>query len=267
MNLNIFLLSLLVKKCLGYYQITHRFLGESLANNIKTTQLDKVISNINNLIPLSQFGVESTWADRIKRKSEYSWSASLHYIDINECRLDNKLYIDLNKYCNNNCIYTAILNMTNSLKDTHFTSSTEDLKFLLHFLQDLHQPLHLNGWSRGGNSWKIKLKKDNRIINTNFHTLWDSYIPEFYIKKYKPISFSKSSTIESSTIAFNGILEYQNYLKNHIEMLSNISCNITMTQQHEIDFDQYFTQHLDIIETMFRLYIQTSMNTLLFIFN
>ena len=42
-----FLVSLLIKKCLGYYQITHRFLGESLANNIKTTRLDKVISNIN----------------------------------------------------------------------------------------------------------------------------------------------------------------------------------------------------------------------------
>jgi len=44
-----FLVSLLIKKCLGYYQITHRFLGESLANNIKTTRLDKVISNINNI--------------------------------------------------------------------------------------------------------------------------------------------------------------------------------------------------------------------------
>jgi hypothetical protein len=263
MKLKIFLLSFLFKKCLAYYQITHRFLGESLADNIKTTQLDNVISNIENLIPLSQFGVQSTWADRVKRKSEYLWSAPLHYIDINECGLNNKL--DLDKYCNNNCIYTVILNMTNSLRDTHFTdfkSSTEDLKFLLHFLQDLHQPLHLNGWSRGGNSWKIKLKRGDRIINTNFHTLWDSYIPEFYIKTYEPIAFSESSTIE-----FSGILEYQSYLKNYIEMLSNISCNITMTQQHEIDFDQYFTQHLGIIQMMFGLYMKTSMNTLLFIFN
>lgn len=252
------------KKCLAYYQITHRFLGESLADNIKTTQSDKVISNIENLITLSQFGVQSTWADKIKRKSEYLWAAKLHYIDINECGVD-KQKLDLNKYCNNNCIYTAILNMTNSLKDTYFRdlkSSIEDFKFLLHFLQDLHQPLHLNGWSRGGNSWKIKLKKDERIINTNFHTLWDSYIPEFYIKTYKPIAFS-----ESPVIGFSGILEYQSYLKNHIEMLSNISCNITMTQKHEIDFDQYFTQNFGIIQMMFGLYIQTSMNTLLFIFN
>lgn len=85
-------------------------------------------------------------------------------------------------------------------------------------------------------------------------------MPEFYIK-YNP------RIVYNDTRKFNGILEYQNYLIHTITSLSNISCQITMTQQHEIDFEQYFKQHGNIIEQMFSWYIQTSMNTLLFIFN
>lgn len=143
--------SLFFKNCFAYYQTTHRFLGSRLANSLKTLGLDNVIGNVEKLVPLSKFGDESTWADKIKRNQEYSWSAKLHYIDINQCN-SNQTRVDLDKYCDNNCIYTGILNMTNSLRDTNFTdqkTSTDNLKFLLHFLQDLHQPLHLNGWSRG----------------------------------------------------------------------------------------------------------------------
>lgn len=250
--------------CFGYYKKTHRYLGESLSGYLNENTDSSFIVNVNRLIHLSEFGISSIWADQVKKTREFAWSAPLHYIDIDKC---GEKSLDLESYCNNRCIYTAILNMTNTLLDTKHTdieTSRQSLKFLIHFLQDLHQPLHLNAWFRGGNSWKISLKKGSRLINTNFHTLWDSYIPEYYIKTYNPLLQYVNNDLENTYI--NGILDYQRYLYKHIVKLSNTTCKITFTGQHEIDFDKYFAEHFDIIKLMFELYMEVSVKTLLFIF-
>jgi hypothetical protein len=46
----------------------------------------------------------------------------------------------------------------------------EALKFLVHFVGDMHMPLHLTGRERGGNG--VKVRFGGRI--TNLHSLWDS---------------------------------------------------------------------------------------------
>ncbi|KAI0297930.1 phospholipase C/P1 nuclease domain-containing protein [Russula brevipes] len=45
-------------------------------------------------------------------------------------------------------------------------------KFLVHLVGDMHQPLHLTGRARGGNS--IKVLWDNR--STNLHSVWDNLL-------------------------------------------------------------------------------------------
>lgn len=60
----------------------------------------------------------------------------------------------------------GVRNVTNLLEDwvdheTSRTSSRDDLanealKFLVHFMGDLHMPLHLTGRDRGGNSNKVR---------------------------------------------------------------------------------------------------------------
>jgi hypothetical protein len=50
--------------------------------------------------------------------------------------------------------------------------ANEALKFLVHFLGDMHMPLHLTGRDRGGNSDKVLF--DGRV--TNLHSLWDSLL-------------------------------------------------------------------------------------------
>jgi len=46
------------------------------------------------------------------------------------------------------------------------------LKFLIHFVGDMHMPLHLTGRDRGGNG--IKVSFDSRV--TNLHSLWDGLL-------------------------------------------------------------------------------------------
>jgi hypothetical protein len=250
--------------CLAYGSVSHAFLGQSLANAIFNTSNTTIIE-IQKIIPLSKFEYISSWADVIKRK--YKWSAPLHYIDIDTDECKNQITLDLNQYCNNNCIYTGILNMTNTLylRDLYINDTInlqESFKFLLHFLQDLHQPLHLTGWYRGGNSWNIDILKNGKIIHTNFHSLWDTYLPEHYIITYKPLLiYNKKPSF------FKNILEYKDYLNEYIQLLAKYACLIRNTNTHVIDFESYFDEHLYILEYMFQRYIEMSINTFTFIFN
>jgi S1/P1 Nuclease len=69
----------------------------------------------------------------------------------------------------------AIRNVTNILEEWDIpaydvaTNDSDDLanealKFLVHFMGDLHMPLHLVGRDRGGNSQKVRF--DGRITST-----------------------------------------------------------------------------------------------------
>jgi hypothetical protein len=56
------------------------------------------------------------------------------------------------------------------------TQQGDALKYLIHFIGDLHQPLHVEAELRGGNG--IHVCFDNRCAkNTNLHSVWDTDIP------------------------------------------------------------------------------------------
>ncbi|KAF5337655.1 hypothetical protein D9758_012999 [Tetrapyrgos nigripes] len=120
----------------------------------------------------------STWADRFKYRMR--WSAALHYVGARD------------DYPSKTCAFPGehgwagstdknvlggIHNTTYLLDEwTQGTSSVhvadEALRFLVHFIGDLHMPLHLTGRDRGGNS--VKVLFDGR--QTNLHSLWDGLL-------------------------------------------------------------------------------------------
>jgi len=51
-------------------------------------------------------------------------------------------------------------------------AANEALKFLIHFMGDMHMPLHLTGRDRGGNSNKVLFNHRQ----TNLHSLWDGLL-------------------------------------------------------------------------------------------
>jgi len=70
--------------------------------------------------------------------------------------------------------HSAIRNYTSLLSNTSLPTSDRDisLRFLVHLIGDLHQPLHLTGSSRGGND--IKVHFEGRL--NSLHSVWDSQI-------------------------------------------------------------------------------------------
>jgi hypothetical protein len=78
-------------------------------------------------------------------------------------------------------VINGVFNMTSQLQQYKVTlpttpeekASREDaLKFFVHFLGDIHQPLHLSGRDKGGNNARAKWGR----ARTNLHRIWDGQI-------------------------------------------------------------------------------------------
>jgi hypothetical protein len=114
----------------------------------------------------------STWADEIRgqRRDTARW----HFVNIPiHTPAGGPAAYDAARDCpGNDCVIGAIERFTAALrdKDAPARERLEALKFVVHFVADLHQPLHAsNDNDRGGNTVAVIL--DGR--ETSLHAVWD----------------------------------------------------------------------------------------------
>ena len=81
---------------------------------------------------------------------------------------------------------SLLLNTTNP-----FRTRNEALKFILHFVGDIHQPLHTEDLARGGNDIPVQFE-GHRTQRTNLHSVWDSSIA----RKLNGLSFDAHAVEE-----------------------------------------------------------------------
>lgn len=116
----------------------------------------------------------SSWADMIIYSPgypEYAWTRPLHFVDSEDCKYDD------DRDCpDGKCVIGAISNFTTQAACTGnlwprgFRSDA--LKFLVHFIGDLSQPLHTCGRQRGGNAAVITFDGHR----SNLHSIWDTFL-------------------------------------------------------------------------------------------
>jgi hypothetical protein len=120
----------------------------------------------------------ATWADKFRMHNR--WSAPLHFVGaVGDHPPDNCLFPGAGGWQGNDLgnVLDAVHNVTSILSDFVQTPGSlganaggttglavEALKFLIHFAGDMHQPLHLTGRDRGGNSDKVTF--DGRTTST-----------------------------------------------------------------------------------------------------
>jgi hypothetical protein len=120
--------------------------------------------------PLAQV---ADWADVARYSYAYKWTAPLHYIDVQQqpCNVTESLakndqcYFDYTRDCfNNKCVAGAVVNDTQIVMNQaplHQAASDpylrrNSLMFLIHFVGDIHQPLHCSRVAdKGGNSIEV----------------------------------------------------------------------------------------------------------------
>ncbi|KAF7321873.1 hypothetical protein MKEN_00709300 [Mycena kentingensis (nom. inval.)] len=95
----------------------------------------------------------ATWADTNRNKMR--WSAPMHYVGA------------VGDHPSQLCAFPG-----RDPGGQSFEVANEALKFLVHFLGDMHMPLHLTGRDRGGNLNKVLFGGRQ----TNLHSLWDGLL-------------------------------------------------------------------------------------------
>ncbi len=116
----------------------------------------------------------STWADEVR--SERKHTAPWHYVNV---PIDETQYDP--KFCPaEGCVVSAIAAMKATLSnpDAPRAERREALRFLVHFVQDMHQPLHVgHRGDRGGNDTQVQFFGKG----SNLHRVWDSQVLEQHV--------------------------------------------------------------------------------------
>ena len=127
----------------------------------------------------------STWPDDVRNERH---NGPWHYIDIPR----GKQKGSLEEYCGaDGCVTRAIEEQRAILKDKSAdpVKLAEAIRYLIHFVGDMHQPLHvINNGDNGGNCVPVKYLHHEPILNSlhpdredyspNLHQIWDTEIIE-----------------------------------------------------------------------------------------
>lgn len=162
----------------------HRTVGK-IANEHISRETAKKISQ---LLDGESLAFVSIYGDEIRSNPKYNSFAPWHYVNFE----GDKKYMEDEINPKGDVIQgikTCVLevrNKENSKEDRAFY-----LRMLVHFVGDLHMPLHTgNKHDYGGNKVKIKWFGEP----TNLHSLWDSGMIENYKMSYTELAFNLDIT-------------------------------------------------------------------------
>ncbi|MDB5233776.1 MAG: hypothetical protein JWR44_769 [Hymenobacter sp.] len=123
----------------------------------------------------------STWPDELRSDPQYKETAPWHYVNV-ATGLDFAAFVAQLTVTPAPAVptnaYTALLQVRKDLKDPKKTAEERlvALKFLVHLVGDVHQPLHVgHAEDRGGNSIQVSW----RGRDTNLHSIWDGDLVEY----------------------------------------------------------------------------------------
>lgn len=160
----------------------HRTVGKIAENHLTP----KALAGVHDLLGDQSLADVSTWADEVRGKPEYRQTGPWHYINLPlglsydefKSRVENMLEAN---------VYSAIVKQLELLTDSTVPrdKKVEALKFLVHFVGDLHQPMHVSREEdKGGNT--IQLNFDGQ--GTNLHAIWDSKLIDHSSMDYQQLA-------------------------------------------------------------------------------
>lgn len=157
---------------LSWGRLGHRTIGLIAERHLS----QKAKQGVQDLLGTATLADVSTWADEVRSQDAYKQTGPWHYIN---------LPFGLSREAFDQAIYgmTArnVYDALSTQEQTLFNPSAprdvkiEALKFIVHLIGDLHQPMHVSREEdQGGN--KIQVNYEGK--GTNLHALWDSRLLE-----------------------------------------------------------------------------------------
>lgn len=163
---------------------------------------DEARDAINSLIGPEDLAEASTWPDFMRASEEEFWAheaGPYHYVTVPQ----GETYSDSGAPPQGDAI-SALQRFTETLQDD--TATREDralaLRFIVHIIGDLHQPLHAgNGTDLGGNQFGVTFFGET----TNLHSVWDSGMID-----HEQLSFSEMSDWLLRRVTSDQLQEWSN---------------------------------------------------------
>ena len=135
---------------------------------------------VDDLLAGEDFVAASTWADEVRpqRPETYNW----HFVDIPYDQLNYNAARDCKPTPQGDCIIAALTRAQHDLTDSSLSKDQrrEALKWIIHLVGDLHQPLHtIDNHDRGGNDVLVTIAGQPAPppgVKVNLHSVWDSRV-------------------------------------------------------------------------------------------
>lgn len=146
----------------------HRIVGQIAENHLT----DAARKGISELIGRASLAQVSTWADEIKSDPAWRHASPWHYVNAPPGQTIEKAHKSPS-----GDVVEAIQRFERVLRNcgSGRKERVDALRFLVHFVGDIHQPLHAGYASdRGGNDIRVRWFGES----TNLHTVWDEHLVE-----------------------------------------------------------------------------------------
>ncbi|RZK79993.1 MAG: S1/P1 Nuclease [Pedobacter sp.] len=171
------ILPLLLMACsltlISWGVVGHRAIGKIAEQHLST----KAKTAVGDLLGNESLAMVSTYPDEIRSYQQFAYTAPWHYVNLPHGLTFEQFSNQLTTLEKPN-IYKALLNCVTDLKNPTKTKEEKvfALKFLVHLVGDLHQPMHTGrSEDSGGNGVKVKLMRKE----SNLHGLWDSGLIDY----------------------------------------------------------------------------------------
>lgn len=218
--------------------VGHRAIGQIAENHLT----NKAKLAVKDLLGSESLAMVSTYPDEIRSYKQYAYTAPWHYVNVAHGLTAAQFETELTSMDKPN-IYKAIHNCINDLKDPAKTKAEKvfALKFLVHLVGDLHQPMHTGrSEDSGGNGIKIKLMRKD----SNLHGLWDSGLIDYAGMTYKELATTCDAVSKE---------EAKNWQKDNVAKWAFESYEMSQelyaeaAKNPEFDYD-YYPKHADFIK-------------------
>ena len=158
-------------------------LGHRIVGQVAEAYLTKnTKAKIKNLLGNESIALAANWGDFIKSDSNYNYLSSWHYDNFPAGLSRDSFYTFLRSDTTDGA-YKALNFLQGELKrkDLPVEKQAMYLKLLIHFVGDIHQPLHMGRLEDlGGNRIRVLWFNDN----VNLHQVWDERLVNFQQLSY-----------------------------------------------------------------------------------
>ncbi|WP_181305771.1 S1/P1 nuclease [Rufibacter sp. XAAS-G3-1] len=168
---------------MAWGMLGHRIVGEIADRHLSS----KARKNIKKILGNESIAMASNWADFVKSDPAYDYLDKWHYVNLKQGLTQSEVEAFLQQDTATDA-YTRIQFLQNELKkkDLPQVRQVTYLRLLIHFVGDVHQPMHVGRpEDLGGN--RIRVEWFNQP--SNLHRVWDSQLLE-----HQQLSYTEYAT-------------------------------------------------------------------------